>query len=103
MPQVRTLPCLHTFHSGCAEEWLKKKKVCPLCNFPIDGTAEQGAAQAAEVVQVLLAETEPRVLAVQAELAQETQRQQIRAVAVAVQVARWFRQAAAQAVQALFM
>ena len=47
MPQVRTLPCLHTFHSGCAEEWLKKKKVCPLCNFPIDGKAEQGAAQAA--------------------------------------------------------
>jgi len=50
MPQVRTLPCLHTFHSGCAEEWLKKKKVCPLCNFPIDGTAEQGdggTAQAA--------------------------------------------------------
>ena len=25
--QVRTLPCLHTFHAECAEEWLKKKKV----------------------------------------------------------------------------
>jgi hypothetical protein len=24
---VRTLPCLHTFHAGCAEEWLQKKKV----------------------------------------------------------------------------
>lgn len=35
--RVRTLPCLHTFHCGCAEEWLKKKKVCPLCQFPIDG------------------------------------------------------------------
>ena len=34
---VRTLPCLHSFHAGCAEEWLKKKKVCPLCQIPIDG------------------------------------------------------------------
>jgi hypothetical protein len=38
---VRTLPCLHTFHAACAEEWLQKKKVCPLCNFPIDGTGEE--------------------------------------------------------------
>ena len=37
---VRTLPCLHTFHANCACEWLQKKKVCPLCNFSIDGTAE---------------------------------------------------------------
>ena len=42
--QVRTLPCLHTFHSECAEEWLKKKKVCPLCQFTIDGTTDEGAA-----------------------------------------------------------
>jgi len=42
---VRTLPCLHTFHAGCAEEWLQKKKVCPLCQFAID-TGEQGDAEA---------------------------------------------------------
>lgn len=42
--KVRSLPCLHTFHSACAEEWLAKKKVCPLCNFAIDGS---GAAEAA--------------------------------------------------------
>ena len=43
--RVRTLPCLHTFHACCAEEWLKKKKLCPLCNFPIDGEAgDDGAA-----------------------------------------------------------
>lgn len=35
--KVRTLPCLHTFHAECAEEWLKKKKVCPLCQFSICG------------------------------------------------------------------
>jgi len=38
--KVRTLPCLHTFHAECAEEWLKKKKVCPLCQFSIDGEPE---------------------------------------------------------------
>ena len=45
--KVRTLPCLHTFHAECAEEWLKKKKVCPLCQFSIDGQeadADVGAA-----------------------------------------------------------
>jgi len=43
--KVRTLPCLHTFHAECAEEWLKKKKVCPLCQFSIDGDQEgEGSA-----------------------------------------------------------
>ena len=44
--QVRTLPCLHTFHSACAEEWLRKKKVCPLCQFAIDGSEDTGTADA---------------------------------------------------------
>ena len=44
---VRTLPCLHTFHAKCAEDWLQKKKVCPLCQFPIDGSGEdQGDSNA---------------------------------------------------------
>ena len=28
---VRTLPCLHTFHSECSEHWLRTKPFCPLC------------------------------------------------------------------------
>ena len=46
--QVRTLPCLHTFHAGCAEEWLKKKKLCPLCQFSIDGDSSDSAVAALE-------------------------------------------------------
>lgn len=53
--RVRTLPCLHTFHAECVEEWLQKKKVCPLCQFPItserssdaDAAGTQAAAAAA--------------------------------------------------------
>ena len=45
--KVRTLPCLHTFHAECAEEWLKKKKVCPLCQFSIDGAQEGEGGDAA--------------------------------------------------------
>ena len=40
--QVRTLPCLHTFHDACAVEWLRKKKTCPLCQFAIDGAETTG-------------------------------------------------------------
>lgn len=45
--KVRTLPCLHTFHAECAEEWLQKKKVCPLCQFSIDVPSEGESSGAA--------------------------------------------------------
>jgi len=48
--RVRTLPCLHTFHAECAEEWLKKKKVCPLCQFSIDGQDTSDASIAMPAV-----------------------------------------------------
>jgi E3 ubiquitin-protein ligase SDIR1 len=47
---VRTLPCLHTFHSDCAVEWLKRKKTCPLCQFAIDGGVDVGQSSTEPVV-----------------------------------------------------
>ena len=33
---VRLLGCMHDYHSECIDEWLRKKKICPLCQRPID-------------------------------------------------------------------
>ena len=33
--QVRTLPCMHNFHSACVDKWLKSNKSCPLCKHDI--------------------------------------------------------------------
>ena len=30
-----TLPCMHCFHCGCIERWIKKKKSCPICKIDI--------------------------------------------------------------------
>jgi hypothetical protein len=35
---VRILPCTHTFHSRCADKWLKQKNSCPMCQRPIDAS-----------------------------------------------------------------
>ena len=35
---VKTLPCLHHFHAGCIEEWLRRegqKVSCPVCKTPV--------------------------------------------------------------------
>lgn len=29
--QVTTLPCRHTFHSSCANQWLQQSPTCPMC------------------------------------------------------------------------
>eukprot|EP00900_Chrysochromulina_parva_P011302 jgi/Chrpa1/20172/Chrysochromulina_OHIO_Genome00024230-RA len=49
--QVRTLPCLHTFHSGCAEEWLKKKKV--MIAMLINCVAEKTNAHSRAIISVV--------------------------------------------------
>ncbi len=55
---MRTLPCLHTFHSACAEEWLQKKKVCPLCQFPIDTSDQHADADAFTEMDAAIAESD---------------------------------------------
>ena len=35
---VKTLPCLHHFHAGCIEEWLRREGrdvSCPVCKTPV--------------------------------------------------------------------
>ena len=32
---VRTLPCMHRFHTHCADRWLARHPKCPSCRFPV--------------------------------------------------------------------
>ena len=33
--EVRTMPCLHFFHTVCIDKWLSKSISCPICKFDI--------------------------------------------------------------------
>lgn len=33
--ELKTLPCVHSFHSGCIDGWLKREKSCPLCKAEV--------------------------------------------------------------------
>ena len=36
--EVTTLPCLHSFHSKCVGDWLKRSVTCPCCNHDVAKT-----------------------------------------------------------------
>jgi len=33
---VRTLPCLHIYHTKCIDKWLLRNRTCPICKFDIN-------------------------------------------------------------------
>ncbi|CAD7956888.1 unnamed protein product [Amoebophrya sp. A25] len=36
--EARRLPCRHTFHAGCIDEWLRRSCECPICKHNVDRT-----------------------------------------------------------------
>ena len=34
---VRTIPCFHTFHTGCIDPWLSERAECPICKHSAIG------------------------------------------------------------------
>ncbi|EPB73579.1 zinc finger, C3HC4 type [Ancylostoma ceylanicum] len=36
--RVRFLPCMHSFHQTCVDDWLMRSFTCPSCLEPVDST-----------------------------------------------------------------
>ena len=33
--EMKTMPCLHSFHRGCIDRWLKQSGICPICKHQL--------------------------------------------------------------------
>ena len=40
-----SLPCLHSFHSKCVADWLKRSVTCPCCNHDVAKTLRGARAE----------------------------------------------------------
>lgn len=32
----KSIPCFHTFHANCIDQWLKKSVHCPICKSTVE-------------------------------------------------------------------
>lgn len=33
--EIKALPCLHSYHSACIDNWLRQSNICPICKFNV--------------------------------------------------------------------